>query len=97
MSAGLKQVLLVGSVCMLLGLTAMIVLNMVSRNVQHDMEFKCQALQGELVFYECYHAGDWFLEEGDRCTNKMAGYMCELPDGSNVEFYYDVWSGKVKP
>lgn len=65
--------------------------------VQEDMELKCKNLQGELVFYECYHAGDWFLDEDDRCVNKMTGYVCELPDGSEVEFHYDVLAGEVRP
>lgn len=97
MIQGWRGYVLIGGLCVVLGLTALLILNRMGSEVQADMQAKCDALDGALVFYECYHAGDIFLDPKDRCVNKIAGYVCELPDGSEVQFHYDVLAREVRP
>lgn len=96
MNKGWRDGLLIGSVCGLLALTALVILSRMETQVQEDLQLKCDALDGKLVFYECMSSGDWFVEKGDRCVNKITGYACELPDGSEVQFHYDL-RGELRP
>lgn len=97
MKQGWRDFLVIGSVCLILGVTALLILSHLGNEVQEDMDLKCNALGGKLVFYECLHAGDVFVKAGDRCANKITGYVCELPDGSEVQFTYDALAGEVRP
>ena len=97
MMQGWKGYVLIAGLCAVLGLTCLVLLSSLGDQVQADMKQRCDALEGKLVFYECMSSMDLFLENKDRCVNKMAGYVCELSDGSEVQFHYDVLAGEVRP
>lgn len=97
MMQGWRAYVLIAGLCVLLGLTCLLVLSHLGEEVQQDMQSKCDALDGKLVFYECLNSMDLFVSQGDRCANKIAGYVCELPDGSEVQFSYHVFAGEVRP
>lgn len=97
MKHGWQDILLISGVCVLLAVSVMLILSRMGTQVQEDMKIKCDALHGDLQFYECMSSSDIFLQAQDRCSGKVAGYVCVLSNGSEVEFAYDVLAGEVRP
>lgn len=93
----MREILGVIGVCTIIGALAFVILSAMSSQVQEDMLAKCNALHGDLQFFECMGSADWFVEEGDRCRNKITGYVCVLSNGTEIQFTYDILHGEVSP